>query len=275
MEIWQSVVLGLVQGLTEFLPVSSSGHLAFLQYVMGVDADSALFFSIILHLGTLVAVCALFYKEIIGLFKKPFKMLLYLVIATIPAVVVGLLFSVLDVDDKFYASRFIGILLGLFFLCTAALLFYTEFVAKKRENALPLSYRTTVPMGLAQALAVIPGISRSGSTICAGTLAGLDKEEVAKFSFLMSIPVILGGFVLELGKGLYTGELQADFAYNGSQYGWCIAIGFIISAVAGLFAIKVMLRAIKNANYKWFSLYLVALAIVCFALNGTGYLGSI
>lgn len=275
MEIWQSVVLGFLQGLTEFLPVSSSGHLAFAQYLMGVSGDSALFFSLILHLGTLVAVCAVFFKDIIALFKKPFKTLLYLVVATIPAVVVGLLFSIFDVDDYFYSSRYIGILLSLFFMLTAAFLFVTEMLAKNRQKSLPLSLKTTVPMGVAQALAVIPGISRSGSTICAGALSGLDRKEVAKFSFLMSIPVILGGFVLELGKGLIDGKIQADFAANGSIYGICVAIGFVVSAVAGLFAIKVMLKAIEKMNLKWFSLYLLLLAIVCIILNCTDYLGSI
>lgn len=275
MEILKSAFLGLVQGLTEFLPVSSSGHLAFLHTVLNVSSENALFFSIILHLGTLVAVCVIFFKDIIALFKRPFKTLLYLVVATIPAAVLGIVFSLLDVEDYFYGGKYCGILLCLFFLCTAALLFATEMVAKKKQNTLPLCWKTTLPMGFAQAIAVIPGISRSGSTICAGTLAGCDSRDVAKFSFLMSIPVILGGFVVELAKGLYTGELQNDFAARGAEYGWSIAVGFIISAIAGLFAIKVMLKAIQKVNYKWFSLYLVLLAITCFVLNFTGHLGSI
>ncbi len=275
MEIWQSIVLGLVQGLTEFLPVSSSGHLAFFQNVLGVSSDNALFFSIILHLGTLVAVCVIFYKDIIALFKKPFKTLLYLVIASIPAAVTGLVFSLLDWEDAFYNGRYAGILLCVCFLVTASVLFATEMIAKKRARTLPLCYKVVIPMGLAQAVAVIPGISRSGSTICAGTLAGGDGKEVAKFSFLMSIPVILGGFLLELVTGICDGSLKADFQTNGVQYGWSIAIGFIISAVAGLFAIKIMLKAIQKANYKWFSLYLVLLAITCFVLNFTGNLGAV
>ena len=120
------------------------------------------------------------------------------------------------------------------------------------------------------AVAVLPGISRSGSTICAGTIAGGKSEEVAKFSFLMSIPVILGSFVVSLAKGLYKGEIQADFSANGSTYGWCIALGFIVSALAGLLAIKVMLKIIAKANYKWFSVYLLTLAIVCIVLYCCG-----
>ena len=271
MEIWQSIVLGLVQGLTEFLPVSSSGHLSFFQNVLGVGSENAQFISLVLHLGTLVAVCALFYKEIIALFKKPFKTLIYLILATIPAVVFGVIAAVLDIDEYFYNGPYAAILLAVCFLITAGVLFATEIIAKKRERTLPLCYKTIIPMGLAQALAILPGISRSGSTICAGTIAGGRGEEVSKFSFLMSIPVILGGFVLELGKGLYNGTLQADFAANGgATYGWAIAIGFVCSAVAGLFAIKVMINVIKRADYKWFSLYLVLLAITCIVLHCTG-----
>ena len=270
MEIWQAIVLGLVQGLTEFLPVSSSGHLSFFQNVLGVSTANAQFITIILHLGTLVAVCIIFFKDIIGLFKKPFKTLGLLVLATIPAVVFGLIAELLDIDYYFYEWQYAAVLLSICFLITATVLFITEIIAKRRQNALPICLKTALPMGFAQALAILPGISRSGSTICAGTIAGGKSEDIAKFSFLMSIPVILGGFVLELGKGIIDGSLKADFAANGASYGWAIALGFIVSAVAGLFAIKVMLKAIQKANYKWFSLYLVLLAITCIILQCTG-----
>lgn len=266
MEIWQAVVLGFVQGLTEFLPVSSSGHLAFFERCFGMT-DITLFFPIILHLGTLVAVCAVFWRDIIDLFKRPFRTLGFLVIATIPAALVGLLAE--DAIEELINGAYFGIILAVFFLVTAALLFGTELFAKRKDCMLPLCWRTVLPMAFAQALAVFPGISRSGSTICAGTLAGAKREEVSKFSFLMSIPVILGSFVVSLVKGLYKGEIQAEFAANGAAYGWCIALGFIVSAIAGLFAIKVMLKAIQKANYKWFSLYLVLLAITCIVLHFT------
>ena len=270
MEIWKAIVLGLVQGLTEFLPVSSSGHLSFFQNVLGVSASNAQFISIILHLGTLVAVCIIFFKDIIALFKKPFKTLGFLVLATIPAVVFGLIAELLDIDYYFYGWDYAAVLLAVCFLITAAVLFITEMLAKRRQNELPICFKTALPMGFAQAVAILPGISRSGSTICAGTIAGGKREDIAKFSFLMSIPVILGGFVLELGKGIVDGSLKADFAANGANYGWAIALGFIVSAIAGLFAIKVMLKAIQKANYKWFSLYLVLLAITCIVLHCTG-----
>lgn len=266
MDIWQAFVLGLVQGLTEFLPVSSSGHLMFFERCFGLE-DITLFFPIVLHLGTLVAVCTVFFKDIINLFRKPFKTLGFLVLATIPAALVGLLAE--DYIEDFVNGEYFGIIIAVLFLVTAALLFTTEMLAKRRKAELPLCMRTVLPMAFAQAFAVFPGISRSGATICAGTLSGGKSEEVAKFSFLMSIPVILGSFVVSLAKGLYKGEIQAEFAANGAVYGWSIALGFVISALAGLFAIKLMLGAIKKANYKWFSLYLVLLAITCIVLHFT------
>lgn len=268
MQWWEAIVLGLTQGLTEFLPVSSSGHITFLQGVMGTDIDAQLFFNLILHLGTLVAVCVIFWKDIVNLFKKPI-MLLYLVVATIPAGLVGFLLDDV-IEDSITGGAYTGIFLAVFFIITAGVLFATEIYAKRRKKVLPLSWRTTIPMGVAQAVAVLPGISRSGSTIAAGIFAGGDSDEVAHFSFLMSIPVILGGFLVELVKSLWDGSLQQQFASPDSQFGWCIAIGFIISAVAGLFAIKVMLKVIKKANYKWFSLYLVLLAIACIVLHCCG-----
>jgi undecaprenyl-diphosphatase len=228
-----------------------------------------LFFDIILHLGTLVAVCAIFWKDIIALFKKPFKTLLYLIVATIPAAVAGLFLDDIITDD-IIGSKYVGIFLAVFFFITACVLFATEVFAKKRQNTLPLCWRTTLSMGVAQVFALLPGISRSGSTIAAGTFAGGKAEEVSKFSFLMSIPIILGSFLVTLVKGCVKGTLAESFNAAGSQFGWCIAIGFIVSALAGLFAIKVMLVAIRKANYKWFSLYLTLLAIACVILYCLG-----
>lgn len=272
MEIWQAAILGLVQGLTEFLPVSSSGHIAFFNAIFSSTTGSTIdvtFFTIILHLGTLVAVLVVFWRDVIALFKKPFKTLGLLVLATIPAGIVGVVIEFCRLDDILLARNCVGIVLSVFFLVTAVLLFVTEIIAKRRENVLPLCIKTVLPMGAAQALAILPGISRSGSTICAGTLAGCNREDVAKFSFLMSIPVILGSFFVELALGLYKGEIQQNFSDYGATLGWGVAIGFIIAAVAGLFAIKVMLKAIKKANYKWFSLYLVLISVTSLILQFT------
>lgn len=266
MEIWQAIVLGLVQGLTEFLPVSSSGHLVFLQRIFGLDGG--LFIPIILHLGTLTAVCAVFYREIAALFRRPFKTLGYLVLVSVPAALAGFLLED-RIDELFYKSRYVGILLAVFFLITAATLFVTEIVVKRRASHLPLCMKTVLPMAFAQAVAILPGISRSGSTICAGALSGANSEDTAKFSFLMSVPVILGGFVISLIKGLIGGEIRQTFSEGGAAFGLGVAIGFVVSAISGLFAIRLMLKAIKRADYKWFSLYLAALAAVCIILHCT------
>ncbi len=268
MEIWQALILGFVQGLTEFLPVSSSGHLVFFQEIMGIQLEDSmmLLFDIILHIGTLVAVCAIFWNDILDLFKKPFKTMLYLILATIPAALVGLF---LDdwIEEVFYGGAFLAI--G--FIVTAIVLLITEYYAKRDHKIYPLGYRVTLTMGFAQVVALLPGISRSGSTIAAGTFAGGDREEVAHFSFLMSIPIILGSFAVKLLKGVLNGEIQGALQTGGSTFGWAVGLGFIASAIAGLVAIKIMLKAIKNANYKWFSLYLVLMAIVCIVLGRFGY----
>lgn len=270
MEVWQAIVLGLTQGLTEFLPVSSSGHLLFFQRVLGIDIGGAeMFFNIIMHLGTLIAVCAVFWKDIINLFKKPFKTLLYLVVATIPAAIVGLLLED-KIDEVFVQGSHAGIFLGIFFMITAGILFATEIFAKRRKKTLPLCFRTTVPMGLAQCVALLPGISRSGSTIAAGTFAGGTADDISKFSFLMSIPVILGSFAVSLLKGMVNGELHESVLVAGDSFGICVVVGLIFSAVSGLFAIKVMLAAIKKADYKWFSAYLVAIGLLSIVLQSVG-----
>lgn len=266
MSVWQAIIMGLVQGLTEFLPVSSSGHLVLLQRLFGIDGG--LFLPIVLHLGTLVAVCVVFFKDILALFKKPFKTLGFLVLASVPAAVVGLLLDDI-IEDAIFGGKYFALFLAAFFLITGCVLFATEKFAKKREGTLPLNLKVTLSMGFAQAVAILPGISRSGSTICAGTFAGGKREEIAKFSFLMSLPVILGSFVIELFKGLKDGEIQTAFSSGGASFGIGVAVGFVVSAVSGLFAIKLMLKLIQKANYKWFSLYLGVLSVTCVILQFT------
>lgn len=275
MEIWQAVLLGAVQGFTEFLPVSSSGHLVFMQKLFGVEGG--LFIPIVLHLGTLVAVFAEFYKEIINLFKKPFSTLGFLILATVPAATVGLFAG--EFIENFISGRFTGFILAAMFMCTAALLWLTGFaVRRRRKKNLPLcgiNCRTAIPMGLAQAVAVFPGVSRSGATICAGIMAGGEEEEVAKFSFLMSVPVILGSFAVDLFKGLQDGGIAGFFSSGGPIPGVAVALGFAVSAAAGIISVKLTLRAVKRESYGWFSLYLALISVVCILLNVTGRLGYI
>ena len=256
----------MAQGLTEFLPVSSSGHLALLQRVLGYDlGPSMTFVSVMLHFGTLIALCIVFYKDIFALFKKPFKPLLMLIAATVPAGVIGLLFN--DKINALFEGAQGLLYLAICFACTAAMLLICEIVAKRRKKHAQLSWRHAVPMGLAQAVALFPGISRSGSTIVAGTVSGAKGEDVAKFSFLMSIPVILGSVLVELFGFIKEPPQLAGGTNATLALVLGIVIGVTVAAISGLFAIKAMLKIIGKANYKWFSLYLVLLSMTCFWLN--------
>lgn len=267
--IWKSSILGAVQGLTEFLPVSSSGHLTLLQHLLQFDLEggSMTFINIMMHLGTLIAVIVVFWKDILALFKKPFKTLLMLIAATIPAGVVGLLFN--DEIDALFSGENAVLYLSVCFALTALLLLICEMAAKRRKVQKPLGWGSAAAMGLMQAVALFPGISRSGSTIVAGTLVGTRREDVAKFSFLMSIPVILGSFAVEVFGIVREPSSVAGIGANGVIG---MAVGVVLAAVFGFFAIKLMLRVIRKANYVWFSVYLTALSVVCFSLCAAGVL---
>ena len=265
--VWKSGILGAVQGLTEFLPVSSSGHLTFLQ-IIGLNFGEGMttFINVMMHLGTLIAVIAVFWRDILALFKKPFKTLLMLIVATIPAGVVGLLFN--DEIDAFFSGPTALLNLAVCFAVTGLLLLVAELVAKRRQKQPhALGWGSSISMGLMQAVALFPGISRSGSTIVAGTLTGAKREDVAKFSFLMSIPVILGSFAVEVVCVVREPSAVAQIGTNGFIG---IAIGVVLAAVFGFLAIRLMLRAIRKANYIWFSVYLVCLSLTCFWLNALG-----
>ncbi|MGN1077533.1 MAG: undecaprenyl-diphosphate phosphatase [Candidatus Gallimonas sp.] len=262
--IWKSILLGTVQGLTEFLPVSSSGHLSLLQRMLGfrLEGGSMTFLNVMLHFGTLVAVVFAFRKDLVALFKKPYKTLGMLVVATIPAGVVGLLCA--DGIDSLFAGERGLAYLTVCFSVTALALLATEFFAKRRKVHVPLGWKHALPMGLTQAIALFPGISRSGSTIAAGTLSGAKAEDVARFSFLMSVPVILGSFVLELKDVIFPAEGAVPIGTN-EVVG--TVIGVLFAALSGFFAIRLMLKVVSKANYKWFSLYLVLLSLFCFWLD--------
>ena len=251
MQVWQAIILGAVQGFAEFLPVSSSGHLIIMQRWLGVQ-EGGLFFDIMLHIGTLIPVFIVFFKEIISVFKKPFNKLWYLVIATIPAALTGVLLGDI-VEGAFYGGNLLSAcLLAGTFLLTAIELFVAEHVSKKYKKSLPLSYKNSAIMGLAQGVAIVPGLSRSGTVISSGCFCGVERSENANFTFLMSIPVILGAAVVSGYKVIKNGAVVEV---------WPLVFGVLTAMVTGYIAIKVMLKLIKKANYKWFSLYLVIMAI--------------
>ncbi|MCD8372791.1 MAG: undecaprenyl-diphosphate phosphatase [Clostridia bacterium] len=268
MTTFQALLLGIVQGLTEFLPVSSSGHLVLLQNLFNIDLSGVdMFYDITLHLGTLFAVFAVFYKDIFNLFRRPGKNLLYLIFASLPAAVVGIFFGDI-IDELFFGGKYLFIC----FLITAAMLASAQIYAKKSKNVLPLNKKSVAVMALAQAVAVIPGISRSGATAAAGTLAGADREQAAKFSFLMSIPVIAGSFFITLVKGIGGGEFASVFINSGQNLGLCVAVSIAAAAVSSLASVKIMLKAATKANYIPFIVYLLILSALCAYLTFSGRL---
>ena len=246
MSILEAIVLGIVQGLTEFLPVSSSGHLVLLQNIFGIS-EPQLFFDTMLHLGTLIAVVIVMRKEIIDLFKKPFHNLGYLVIATIPAVIVALLLN--DLVE----GAFAGTYLGYGFLFTAIILTLAEMLSKRRRQKRRLvSAGSAAAMGIMQAIAILPGVSRSGSTIAGGLASGLDRKKAASFSFLMSIPVILGSVLLQ-GYKIVGSNVSVEWAPT--------IIGAICAAVSGYFAVRFMLALIQKKRLYGFAVYVLILGI--------------
>ena len=256
MELLYFVLLGLVQGLTEFLPVSSSGHLVFLDRIFDVETGNFLFVSIVLHIATLISVIILYYKQIWQLIKKPFsKETLLIVVATIPTVVIVLLFK------GFFEDAFGGSYLSICFMITAIILMLTYFKTKSQNKMLyqNISYKNAVVIGVMQGFAVLPGISRSGSTISAGVLQGIDSEKATSFSFILSIPIILASLVYEIISCVYSGEQFFVGSYIN------LIIAFIIALISGIFAIKIMKKIAKTGKYYWFSMYLCVIAIIsCF-----------
>ena len=246
MSILESIVLGIVQGLTEFLPVSSSGHLVLLQNIFGMS-EPQLFFDTMLHLGTLIAVVVVMWKEIIDLFRRPFNKMLYLIIATIPAVIFGFLFS------DFVEDSFSGVYLGYGFLVTAVILTVSEQLSKRQARKSDVGLLSSSVMGIMQVLAMFPGVSRSGSTIAGGLATGIDRKKAASFSFLMSIPIILGSVVLQGYKLAKAGNVAIEWMPT--------IIGTICAAVSGYFAVRFMLALIKRKRLYGFAIYVAVLGI--------------
>ena len=241
------MLLGVVQGLCEFLPISSSGHLVLLSRWFGVE--DSLFVSIILHVATLLAVVVVMRKELAFLIKHPLSQeTIQLSLSTIVTCIIAIVLMPL------ISTSFEGEFLPFAFLITSALLFFVEKLTKKKKNE-KFSYKHAMIIGVAQGLAIFPGISRSGATISAGLLSGASREKSAKFSFLVSIPVIIGSLIMEIIKIVMQGE---KIVVNPLG----LVISFLISFLIGIVTIKFMLRVTAKTKFKWFSLYLVLLAII-------------
>ena len=251
MTIPAAIFYGILQGLTEFLPVSSSGHLVLFNKIFGTNCDFV-FFSVLLHLATLLAVLIVLWKDIKFLFKNPFsKPAKMLYSATIPTILIVLCFK------GFFEGSFNGELLPLCFMITALLLIITQVFGKSIRTK-KISYKTAITIGLVQGLAVLPGISRSGSTICTGVLCGLDSKNASRFSFLLSIPIILASIFHELLGVITKGAPLFDVGIIPTL------IAFVCAFVVGLLCVKFMLTAFQKISLWWFAGYLIILAGVAF-----------
>lgn len=261
MSILQAALLGLVQGLGEFLPISSSGHLLFAQLIMGFDRSQPIYLllDILLHVGTLIPIVIVFWKDWWGMIIHPvqnLKLWGMLILASVPALVV----HVLGLDDGFETGWFLGVA----FLITAALLTTTEIVSSKHKHASdkPGFFHALI-MGCMQGLALLPGVSRSGSTITGGVLSGLDRKAAAKFSFMMSAPAIAGSLLLE-GKDAIEEGLFASFEFLP------VFVGIAVAAISGYFAIRFMLDLISRVSLGWFALYVAILGLIFLVMQLVG-----
>ena len=264
MDFFQAFVLGIVQGVTEWLPVSSTGHLVIMQDLLGISPDENLVFDLVVHLGTLAAVCVFFRKELgrimiavftrrseVGPQEAALRLLAALIIiGTIPAGVVGVLFS--DQIESIFDLRLVGVAL----LGNACFLFAVERLGAEgtRKSARLVD---AIVIGLFQAIAIIPGISRSGSTIGGGMLRGLERETAAVFAFLLSVPTLVGAFAV----GAVTLEnTEATLA--------TLVVGFVVSLAVGLASIEYLLKAVRSKRLWVFAVYcaIVGAAVIFFTL---------
>jgi undecaprenyl-diphosphatase len=238
MDIFQAIFLGTIQGITEWLPISSSGHLVILQEFLGISATVS--FDLLLHLGTLAVLVFFFRMDILGIFRALLKgdfaseegrTGIFLVIASVPIFLAGFLFEPLI--DAFFANAYVA---AIGFIITGILLYLT----KGRKNNLPVGKKSAINIGISQAIALVPGISRSGATISTGILSGVQKDVAARFSFLLAIPAVLGAFVLKIG----------EFSFDPSYIA-----GFVSSVVVGYMTLTMLLRIIRTGDFYKFSYY--------------------
>ncbi|MBC8213152.1 MAG: undecaprenyl-diphosphatase UppP [Candidatus Marinimicrobia bacterium] len=254
-----SLILGILQGISEFLPISSSGHLVLGKYFLGIQSPGAVL-EVILHLGTLVAILIYYRKEILDLVlgiirnqKSEKNYTITIVIATIPAVIVGLLFE--EQIDSLFSDPFAHILASIALIATSVVLFSTKNIANK--DSIKITFSIAFFIGLAQVVAIIPGISRSGMTIATGLFLGLASKDATKFSFMMAIPVLFGAGILKLDDALNL--ISAENIVP-------IFVGFVASAVVGYIVIAWLVSLVSRNKLWMFSIYclLIGLAGILF-----------
>ena len=265
MEWYEALILGIVQGLTEFLPISSSGHLEIASYILKTNPTENLMFTVVVHIATAISIIYVFRKDIneiikglIQFKKEQVDFVLKILISSVPVGVIGISFE-REVESFFTGNI---VLVGSMLLITAALLFFTYF--KKDDSKKNISYTDAIIIGLAQALAILPGISRSGSTISMALLLNVNREKATKFSFLMVLVPIFGILILKSIKGFTEISETSNLILFDSSY----VFGFISALFSGVFACKVMLKIVKESKLIYFSFY-------CLLVGSIGiYFGS-
>ena len=259
MNWFEAIVLGLIQGLTEFLPVSSSGHLELGKFLFGIDHEANFYFSVAVHGATVLSTIAVLYKEITDIFRGFFRFKLNeetiyvfkILISMIPVGIAGLYMQ--DIINSFFAGNLIY--LGVGFLVTSAVLALTRIIRPKER---PIGYIDSFIIGIAQAIAVLPGISRSGATIATGMMIDNRKSDIAKFSFLMVLVPVIGANLVEMKT--------ANIVSAGTSI-IVIAIGFLSAFISGYLACRWMINLVKKGNLLWFSLYCLAIGLFTLLLG--------
>jgi undecaprenyl-diphosphatase len=260
-EVLNAIILGIIQGLTEFLPVSSSGHLEIAKFLLGEDklANESLLMTVVLHCATAFSTIVIFRKEILEIFKgllsfnnnESFWFSVKIIISMIPAAIIGFFFDS-EVELLFNGNLTI---VGIMLIVTGLLLFMAD---KAKVTEQKINLKTAFLIGISQAIAIIPGISRSGATISTAVLLGIDKENSAKFSFLMVVPLILG----KVSKDILDSE---NLISDQSLYP--LLIGFIFAFITGIFACKWMIKLVKNSKLKYFSYYCFIIGLTVIILS--------
>jgi len=256
MDIIDAIILGIVQGLTEFLPVSSSGHLELGKAILGdtSNPEDRLLFTVVLHFATALSTMVVFRKDIYDILKgalalkwnEDLQFISKIALSMIPAVIVGLFFE--EQLEQLFGGNIL--LVGCMLIVTAILLFLAD---KAKHTNKPVSFKNALIIGISQAIAMLPGISRSGATISTSVLLGNDKTKAARFSFLMVVPLILG----KIGKDVLSGDLT----YDSSNF-TALSIGFIAAFIAGLFACTWMIALVKKSKLTYFAVYCVVVGLI-------------
>lgn len=260
MDFIESIILGIIQGLTEFLPVSSSGHLEIAKWILDDESisEQSLMFTVILHFGTALSTIIVFWKDIkeivAGLFKRntsDWNFAMMIVISMIPAAVVGVLFD--DIIESLFSGK---ILLVAIMLILTGLILYVADRAKSTDK--DVTWKEAIIIGIAQMVAILPGISRSGATISTSVLLGIDRYKAARFSFLMVVPLIFG----KIAKDLLSDEFSVS-----REVGIELVIGFLAAFFTGIIACKWMIALVRKSQLKYFSFYCFAVGLIVIAVS--------